>query len=139
MIDAAGRWAGDERPAVIVTEQNGFNVADHLDHLGCDIAERLVQLFHQCRPRNFLARASNERTGLFHIEVNVRRQHCKRLVPALEATVVSARVPWVEVEAEEGVSVNLDGEPISGTKLRFEARPGALRLHVPDDCPLITP
>ena len=55
----------------------------------------------------------------------------------VERAVVSARVPWVEVEAEEGVSVNLDGEPLTEKKLRFEVAPNAIRLHVPAACPLL--
>lgn len=56
---------------------------------------------------------------------------------AVERAVVSARVPWVEVEAEEGISVNLDGEPMTGQKLRFEVAANAIRLHVPPACSLI--
>ncbi|MHC4939244.1 MAG: lipid kinase YegS [Planctomycetota bacterium] len=56
---------------------------------------------------------------------------------AVERAIVSARVPWLEVEADEGISVNLDGEPQSGKKLRFEVVPNAIRLHVPASCPLL--
>ena len=51
---------------------------------------------------------------------------------------VRARVPWVEVEAREGLDVNLDGEPLEGRKLRFEIRPAALRMHLPADSPLLS-
>ena len=44
---------------------------------------------------------------------------------------VTARVPWLELEAPEAMQVNLDGEPISGTRLRFEVLPGALRVCLP--------
>ncbi|MCQ4324100.1 lipid kinase YegS [Stutzerimonas stutzeri] len=55
----------------------------------------------------------------------------------VEAVSVSARVAWLEVEAPESIDINLDGEPFSGERLRFEARPGALRLHLPADSPLL--
>ncbi len=37
----------------------------------------------------------------------------------VESLFVRARVPWLEVEAAEGLDVNLDGEPLEGRKLRF--------------------
>ncbi len=55
----------------------------------------------------------------------------------LEAVSVTARLPWLEVEAPEGLDINLDGEPLAGNRLRFAARPGALRLHLPDISPLL--
>ena len=45
---------------------------------------------------------------------------------------VTARLPWLELEAPETMQVNLDGEPISGTRLRFEVLPGALRVCLPE-------
>ena len=51
---------------------------------------------------------------------------------ALWRQAVSARLPWVELEAPEPLQVNLDGEPISGTKLRFEVLPGALQVCAPE-------
>jgi len=44
---------------------------------------------------------------------------------------VTVRVPWLELEAPEAMQVNLHGEPISGTRLRFEVLPGALRVCLP--------
>jgi lipid kinase YegS len=54
---------------------------------------------------------------------------------ALWRSAVTARLPWVEVEADDPVQVNLDGEPISGKKLRFEMLPGALAACLPQDAP----
>jgi diacylglycerol kinase family enzyme len=48
---------------------------------------------------------------------------------------VTARIPWLELEADEPVQVNLDGEPISGKKLRFEILAGALEACLPDGAP----
>lgn len=55
---------------------------------------------------------------------------------ALWRQAVSARLPWVELEAPEALQVNLDGEPISGTKLRFEVLPGALQVCAPEGSPV---
>ncbi|MBA1194115.1 lipid kinase YegS [Pseudomonas entomophila] len=48
-----------------------------------------------------------------------------------EGLYVRARLPWVEIRSSQGVDINLDGEPLQAQQLRFEARPGALRLHLP--------
>ncbi|HGN3223052.1 lipid kinase YegS [Pseudomonas aeruginosa] len=55
----------------------------------------------------------------------------------VESLFVRARVPWLEVEAAEGLDVNLDGEPLEGHKLRFSVSPGALRVHLPAGSPLL--
>jgi len=55
----------------------------------------------------------------------------------VDAVSVSARLPWVEVEAPEGLDMNLDGEPMECRKVRFNARRDALRLHLPDGSPLL--
>jgi lipid kinase YegS len=51
---------------------------------------------------------------------------------SLEHRLVQARVSWLEIEAPEGLHVNLDGEPTRHSRLRFEAWPGALRFHLPE-------
>ncbi|MBV4457463.1 lipid kinase YegS [Pseudomonas sp. COR58] len=55
----------------------------------------------------------------------------------LDNLFVRARLPWVEIKVAEGLCINLDGEPLEGDNLRFEARPGALRVHLPQDSPLL--
>ncbi|RON48204.1 lipid kinase YegS [Pseudomonas frederiksbergensis] len=50
---------------------------------------------------------------------------------------VRARLPWVEIKVSEGLHINLDGEPLEGDDLRFEARPAALKVHLPADSPLL--
>lgn len=55
----------------------------------------------------------------------------------LEAISISARLPWVEVEAPEGLDLNLDGEPQQSHRLRFSARAAALRVHLPPGSPLL--
>ena len=46
------------------------------------------------------------------------------------------QVPWVEVDADEPLQVNLDGEPLEGRRFRFEARPRSLRFRLPDTAPV---
>ena len=48
------------------------------------------------------------------------------------------RVPWAEWESEVEMPINLDGEPISTKKIRFEVLPGAIKLVLPENCPMIT-
>ncbi|HKS12407.1 MAG TPA: lipid kinase YegS [Pseudomonas sp.] len=50
---------------------------------------------------------------------------------------VRARLPWVEIRSAKGLDINLDGEPLQGDSLRFEAVPGGLRLHLPPGSPLL--
>ncbi|PTT24893.1 lipid kinase YegS [Pseudomonas sp. HMWF021] len=50
---------------------------------------------------------------------------------------VRNRLPWVEIKVAEGLCINLDGEPLEGDSLRFEARPGALSVHLPAGSPLL--
>jgi lipid kinase YegS len=56
----------------------------------------------------------------------------------LDSMFVRARLPWVEIKVAEGLYINLDGEPLEGDNLRFTARPGALRVHLPVDSPLLS-
>lgn len=57
----------------------------------------------------------------------------------LERDITGTRAPWVVVEAPEGLHVNLDGEPMSGTRFRFEVQPDRLRIHLPPGSPVIGP
>jgi lipid kinase YegS len=45
------------------------------------------------------------------------------------------QLPSIRVVAERPISVNVDGEPTEVTTLNYEARPGALRVHVPAPIP----
>lgn len=56
----------------------------------------------------------------------------------LESISISARLPWIEVDAPEGLDLNLDGEPFARTQMRFAVRPGALQVHLPPDSVLLT-
>jgi len=48
------------------------------------------------------------------------------------------QTPWLEVHPEEAIPVNLDGEPLSFTTVRYEAVPKAIHLVVPPNCPLLS-
>ena len=56
---------------------------------------------------------------------------------AVQRTVVSARVAQLEIETVEALQINLDGEPITGTRFRFELLPQRLPMKLPSDCPLL--
>lgn len=47
------------------------------------------------------------------------------------------RLPWLELESESELTLNLDGESLTGTKFRFQTQPLALRMHLPRECPLL--
>ena len=47
------------------------------------------------------------------------------------------QTPWVEVYPEGAIPVNLDGEPLRFSTVRYEAVRGAIRLIVPPNCPLL--
>ncbi|MEE1868970.1 lipid kinase YegS [Pseudomonas auratipiscis] len=56
----------------------------------------------------------------------------------LDNLFVRARLPWIEIKSSQGLDINLDGEPLQGDSLRFEALAGALRVHLPPDSPLLS-
>jgi diacylglycerol kinase family enzyme len=56
---------------------------------------------------------------------------------AVQRTVVGARVSQLEIETDEALQINLDGEPITGTRFRFELLPQRLPMKLPADCPLL--
>ena len=51
---------------------------------------------------------------------------------------VRARMPWVEITSAEGLSINLDGEPMTGPARRFEVKKGALKVHLPQGSPVLS-
>jgi diacylglycerol kinase family enzyme len=48
------------------------------------------------------------------------------------------RTPWIEVCSEEVLPVNLDGEPVHFSSVRYEAVQKAIQLIVPANCPLLS-
>lgn len=48
------------------------------------------------------------------------------------------QVPWAEVRADKPIPVNLDGEPVRFSSVRYEAVSRAIQLIVPPNCPLLS-
>jgi len=48
------------------------------------------------------------------------------------------QTPWVEVHSEEVIPVNLDGEPVAFSSVRYEAVSKAIRVIVPPNCPVLS-
>ena len=48
------------------------------------------------------------------------------------------QTPWAEAHSEEAIPVNLDGEPVQFSSVRYEAVPRAIRVIVPPNCPLLS-
>lgn len=57
----------------------------------------------------------------------------------LERVARQARLPWVELRSAAPLQLNLDGEPVTATRLRIDCVPRALRMLLPRDCPLLAP
>lgn len=56
----------------------------------------------------------------------------------LERVAVRARLPWLEIDVDESLTLNLDGEPESSRHFRIDCVPARLRMHLPQACPLLT-
>jgi diacylglycerol kinase family enzyme len=50
---------------------------------------------------------------------------------------LTARLPWLDLEVDSGVDINLDGEPQALSKMHFSVREKALALHLPANSPLL--
>jgi lipid kinase YegS len=48
------------------------------------------------------------------------------------------QTPWLEVHPDEAIPVNLDGEPLRFSTVRYEAVPKAIQLILPADCQLLS-
>lgn len=55
---------------------------------------------------------------------------------ALDRVALRRGLHWVEIEAAQPLTLNLDGEPVQATRFRIECIPGRVRMHLPADCPL---
>jgi len=56
---------------------------------------------------------------------------------AVERRVVSSRTATLDIEADDEIFINLDGEPITGKSFHVEVMPRVLRLHLSEQCPLL--
>jgi len=57
---------------------------------------------------------------------------------ALEQVAERVQAPWVEIEAEVPLTLNLDGEPVQARHFRIDCVPGRVNLHVALDSPLLS-
>lgn len=55
---------------------------------------------------------------------------------ALDRVALRRAMAWVELQAAQPFTLNLDGEPVRATRFRADCVPGRLRMHLPADCPL---
>jgi lipid kinase YegS len=56
---------------------------------------------------------------------------------ALDRVAVRAQLPWVAIELDAPLTLNLDGEPVQATSFRFECVARRVRMHLPPGCPLL--
>jgi len=55
---------------------------------------------------------------------------------ALEQVAERTRAPWVEIDADEPMTLNLDGEPVQARRFRIDCVAARLRMHLPLDSAL---
>ncbi len=51
--------------------------------------------------------------------------------------IIRASLPWLEIDAPNEMTFNLDGEPLSGTSFHIEILPAALSCRLPPSCALL--
>jgi lipid kinase YegS len=56
---------------------------------------------------------------------------------ALDRVAVEARLPWIEIDADPPLMLNLDGEPVDARRFRIDCVPGRVRMHLDPACPLV--
>ncbi|MBB1058999.1 lipid kinase YegS [Marilutibacter spongiae] len=56
---------------------------------------------------------------------------------ALERIALRERLPWVRLESESALVLNLDGEPVQSHRFRIDCVGARLRMHLPPGCPLL--
>lgn len=55
----------------------------------------------------------------------------------LDEVAVQASLPWVEIDADQPLTLNLDGEPVEARHFRIDCVPGRIRMHLPDATSLL--
>lgn len=56
---------------------------------------------------------------------------------ALERIATQTRLPWVELRADQPMTLNLDGEPVQSRRFLIECVPARMRMHLPAECELL--
>ena len=55
---------------------------------------------------------------------------------ALDGVAVRRQLSWIDIEAPQPLTLNLDGEPVQAMAFRIQCMPKRLRMHLRVDCPL---
>lgn len=56
---------------------------------------------------------------------------------ALDRVATRTRLPWVEIDAPQPFTLNLDGEPVRSAHFRIDCVADRVRMHLPAGCPLL--
>lgn len=56
---------------------------------------------------------------------------------ALDRVATRTQLPWVEIDAAEPLTLNLDGEPVKSGHFRIDCVAARVRMHLPPDSPLL--
>ncbi len=70
-------------------------------------------------------------TAIEQVIAEIKNQECNgEFVSSFQAS-------WLESSRAQPIPLNLDGEPFSGSNIRYEILPGIIRLAVPATCPCV--
>ena len=56
---------------------------------------------------------------------------------ALDDVAARRQLQWIEIDAADALTLNLDGEPVEAGHFRIDCVPKRLRMQLPADCPLL--
>jgi lipid kinase YegS len=57
---------------------------------------------------------------------------------ALDRVATRTRLPWIEIDAPQPFTLNLDGEPVQSAHFRIDCVASRVRMHLPVGCPLLS-
>lgn len=80
--------------------------------------------------------------GLLQLRLLIADELLPALVAALfndeeSNSILSAALPWLEIDAPHEMTFNLDGEPLKGRHFRIEVLPQAIECRLPPNCALL--
>ncbi|CAI1061457.1 lipid kinase YegS [Serratia entomophila] len=80
--------------------------------------------------------------GLLQLRLLMADELLPALVAALfndeeNKNIISAALPWLEIDAPHDMTFNLDGEPLKGRHFRIEVLPQAIECRLPPNCALL--
>jgi lipid kinase YegS len=90
-------------------------------------------------PHAFINDGFLEAVAIHHFPIEALSQVVKEIQdPSIPGTYVSRyTAPWAELESEAEIPMNLDGEPFSSKKIRFEVIPESIKLVLSENSPVI--